>query len=411
MKLNLTSASWWGAPKKFSSEEKERKISWLELFYDLVYVIAIARITEFLSEDHTIGGFFQYLMLFTTIFWGWVNGSLYHDLHGSDGLRTRLMTLWQMLIISAMMVILDHHEGKLHNNVVIIIMIMQLYITYLWWSVGIYDKAHRRLNLPYSILYMLSFFLFGLSIFFDSSVRPWIFAIAILINYLPPFVTYWIRRKRPSLLSLSSSMAERLGLFAIILFGEVIAGLIGGEEVIKTTNATSWIQFGLSVIIVFTLWWIFFTLISDRKCKPGLLFGATLEIVYLLTLIALGILGMAFKGILSPEETGNLSRDSLMTIFGIAIATILAGIYVMIFLIEFSNQYTRLRNSIQRLILYGVLALVAISLLSPQFQMTTFLILVLLILLVLIGMMNLQWYSRYEQLKSIEASEKKDTEQ
>ncbi len=30
------SPQWWGPPKNFSERKNERKISWLELFYDLV---------------------------------------------------------------------------------------------------------------------------------------------------------------------------------------------------------------------------------------------------------------------------------------------------------------------------------------------------------------------------------------
>ena len=59
MRLGLSSAAWWGPPKKFDPQFKERKISWLELFYDLVYVIAISRITHHLSSHISVNGFFE----------------------------------------------------------------------------------------------------------------------------------------------------------------------------------------------------------------------------------------------------------------------------------------------------------------------------------------------------------------
>ncbi|HET7116096.1 MAG TPA: low temperature requirement protein A, partial [Hanamia sp.] len=82
MKNNLSSKSWWGAPKKFSTQKVERKISWLELFYDLVYVIAISTITHYVAQQFSINALLDYFYLFVIIFWGWLNGSLYHDLHG-----------------------------------------------------------------------------------------------------------------------------------------------------------------------------------------------------------------------------------------------------------------------------------------------------------------------------------------
>jgi low temperature requirement protein LtrA len=44
---------WWGPPKNFDQRKNERKISWLELFYDLVYVAAIAQLTHHLASHPT----------------------------------------------------------------------------------------------------------------------------------------------------------------------------------------------------------------------------------------------------------------------------------------------------------------------------------------------------------------------
>ena len=127
---------WWGPPKKFDPHFEERRISWLELFYDLVYVIAISRITHHLAIHFTFEGFLEYACLFILVFWGWLNGSLYYDIHGTEGLRTRLMTLWQVMIIAALAVTIDQPIPKWYFNTTVVLMIMQLYITYLWWSVG-----------------------------------------------------------------------------------------------------------------------------------------------------------------------------------------------------------------------------------------------------------------------------------
>src|ERR1044071_7817353 len=188
MKMNVASSVWWGAPKKFDRVMKERRISWLELFYDLVYVIAIARITHHLSLHISVNGFLEYASLFILIYWGWLNGSLYHDLHGNEGLRTRLMTLWQMMIIAALAITIERSEGKQYFNITIVFMIMQFYITYMWWSIGIYDKEHRRYNPPYTILFLLSFVLMGLSLFISQEWLKIIVPLVIIGNYSPPFI-------------------------------------------------------------------------------------------------------------------------------------------------------------------------------------------------------------------------------
>jgi low temperature requirement protein LtrA len=125
VKHPLSSKQWWGAPKKFSTENRDRKISWLELFYDLVYVIAISTITHSLAKQFSKSALLDYFFLFVIIFWGWLNGSLYHDLHGNEGLRTKLMTLWQMLIIAALVITLHSEQAYLLLNATIVLLVMQ----------------------------------------------------------------------------------------------------------------------------------------------------------------------------------------------------------------------------------------------------------------------------------------------
>jgi low temperature requirement protein LtrA len=82
--------SWWGAPKNFDDRKYERKISWLELFYDLVYVAAISQLTHHIAAHPSLHTVLLSFLLFSMVFWSWVNGSQYYDLHGPDSIRTRV---------------------------------------------------------------------------------------------------------------------------------------------------------------------------------------------------------------------------------------------------------------------------------------------------------------------------------
>src|ERR1700761_942862 len=110
---NQNNNIWWGPPRKFSEKLRERKISWLELFFDLVYAIVISRATRQLATNTTAEGILDYAYLFVLIFWGWYNGSQYHDVHGSEGIRTRLTTLWQIMIVAALAVTLNSSADKI----------------------------------------------------------------------------------------------------------------------------------------------------------------------------------------------------------------------------------------------------------------------------------------------------------
>ncbi len=370
------SATWWGPPRKFDPHFEERRISWLELFYDLVYVIAISRITHHLAMHMSLEGFLQYACLFFLIFWGWLNGSLYYDIHGGEGLRSRLMTLWQVMIIAALAVTIDQPSATAYVNTTIVFMIMQLYITYLWWSVGFYDRSHRSYNRPYTILFLIALALMALSLFVP---RPWVKLIAIIViicNYTPPFISQRLLRKSSLDLSLTSSMAERLGLFTIIVFGEVVLGVVNGISKVNTLNFSTWLNFALAVSIVFALWWIFFALTSNRNARTGFVNATLLELLCIPTLMALGLIAVRFSFLFDPG-----SDHSLNIIFGCAIAAFLVGISLMMGLLEYADIFRPIKKQARFSLLVTALVLVAWSFIDTGLYTLYYLLVVLGILL------------------------------
>lgn len=382
-------SAWWGPPKKFDTHFEERKVSWLELFYDLVYVIAIAKITHHLSSHITTSGFLEYACLFVLIFWGWLNGSLYHDLHGGMGLRTRLMTLWQMMIIAALAITIDLPSQKLYTNTTIILMIMQFYITYLWWSVGIYDKEHRKYNKPYTALYLFSLALMGLSLILSQEHLKWIIPLVITCNYLPPFLTNKVLRRSSLQLDLSPSMSERLGLFTIIVFGEVVLGVVNGISKVTILNFSAWLNFGLALSIVFALWWVFFTLTSNRKAKKGFVIASLLEILYLPTLMSLGLIAACLSYFFKPGH----ADPSLHTAFGYALVVYLTGISLMMGLLKLPDEFRTIKRPFRISLLVTAFIFFIITLINFEMDTKYYLLMVIIILVAEIFYLNSLYYA------------------
>lgn len=381
--------AWWGPPRKFDPNFEERRISWLELFYDLVYVIAISRITHHLAMHITLNGFLEYAALFILIFWGWINGSMYHDIHGNEGLRTRLMTLWQVMIIAALAITIDQASAKRYEYITIALMVMQLYITYLWWSVGFYDKEHRRYNLPYTLLFLLSFALMGLSFFVPAGWLQFIAPLVILCNYIPPFIAQQLLRQSSLDISLSSSMTERLGLFTIIVFGEVVLGVVNGISKSDISLFSTWLHFALSLSIVFTLWWIFFTLVSNRNAKKSFTIASLLELLYIPTLIALGVMAACLSYLF--DTSGNSA--SLNTVFGYAMAVFLTCISLMMGLLDFPDIVRGIIRPVRISLLVTAFVFLGWSLTCIGWGITNNLLVVIAIILAEIIYLNSLYYS------------------
>jgi low temperature requirement protein LtrA len=391
-------STWWGPPRKFDPHFEERRISWLELFYDLVYVIAISRITHHLAMHMNPEGFLQYACLFILIFWGWLNGSLYYDIHGSEGLRTRLMTLWQVMIIAALAVTIDQPSPTWYINTTIVFMIMQLYITYLWWSVGFYDRSHRRYNRPYTILFLLALALMALSLFVPRPLVKPIAIIVIICNYTPPFIAHRLLRKSSLDLSLSSSMSERLGLFTIIVFGEVVLGVVNGISKVNNLDFLTWLNFALAVSIVFALWWIFFAMTSNRNAKTGFVNATLLELLCIPTLMSLGLIAARFSYLFDQNET----NQSLNIVFGSAVATVLTGISLIMGFLVYADIFNPIKRQTRLSLLITALILIGWSFVTTQLDTVYYLLTVIAILLAEIIYLT----SLYYNLKIDEGTER-----
>ena len=264
---------WWGPPRNFNDRKNERKISWLELFYDLVYVAVIGELTQYLSKDPSWSNAAFSFLLFCLIFWSWVNGSQYYDLHGNEGIRTRLLTFWQMLAVAAVAITIpDAYEGR-HEDFAVAFLFVQVMITYIWWSVGLYDPSHRVFNKFYTINYVLAFVVIFISIFVSSRDATWLLLLALLLNLTPPLTgarkIVSELKKRGQIFTASAAIVERFGSFTIIVLAESILATVTGIAAVQGKHSVHWIAFILAILISFLLWSIYFDMTSEQETKTG----------------------------------------------------------------------------------------------------------------------------------------------
>jgi low temperature requirement protein LtrA len=327
------------------------------------------------------------------IYWGWVNGSLYYDLHGSPGIRTRFMTLWQMVAVAALAVALDSPDDKLIFRGTIALAVLQGYITYLWWSVGIYDKHHRKLNRPYTICYLVALVTIISTLFVPTEFVRLLFWLTLILNYMPPFLGARIFRRNNDDFSMSSSMMERMGLITIIVFGEAILGVISGVTGREEMNVLIWTNFGLGILVVFMLWWIFFALIADRESKRGFLTGQTMLILFIPVLASLGMTGASFPGVI--EGLASADNDYLLierVLFGAGIAVFLWSITAISAFLEYPKEYDRAKEILQPALLFSGFIILILTWLLRHFPIIDYLISVLVILFAIVFVITKKWF-------------------
>ena len=94
----------WQRPRLRTDEEQglERKATWLELFYDLVFVVVIAELAHTLSKDINPVGIATFGFLFIPVWWVWIGVTFYDERFETGDISHRLFMFLQMIPVAAM---------------------------------------------------------------------------------------------------------------------------------------------------------------------------------------------------------------------------------------------------------------------------------------------------------------------
>jgi low temperature requirement protein LtrA len=256
--------------------DRDRRVTFLELFYDLVYVVLIAELAHALAEHISLTSVLNFAFLFTFVWWAWVNGTMYYDLHGNNDLRTRVFTFIQMLTVASMAVFAHNALGDGSVGFALSFVAYQLILTYLSWRTGVHDPTHRPLSGYNSLLLLTAAVLVFVSVFVPSPARFVLWAVAVVSSLLIPLLlNRWraqdqqFRDQVNHVWSLSHSAVERFGLWTIIVLGEVVVGAVQGVAKHHHIDLEIGLTAAFGILIAIGMWWVYFDFVSHRLQRSG----------------------------------------------------------------------------------------------------------------------------------------------
>jgi low temperature requirement protein LtrA len=258
----------WRPPRPHGETIADRSVSSLELFYDLVYVAAIAQAGHHLAEHVSVDGFVEFAVVFALIWIAWINGSLYLELHGREDGRTRSYTFVQMGILAVLAVFTADAGGGGGQAFAFVYAAFLAVLTWLWYTVRRQDREARPEFLAITGVYVKGEILsvvaiFG-SAFLPAEPRFMVWAGFAIFWIVAILLLGWRTRVGPGRgIAATDSLVERFGLFTIIVLGEVVFGVVdglSGAEQDFTTIATGMLALGLG----FGFWWMYFDIVGRR---------------------------------------------------------------------------------------------------------------------------------------------------
>lgn len=246
-----------------SSDEKHRASTPLELFFDLVFVVAIAQAAASLhhgfAEGHITESIIGYLGVFFAIWWGWLNFTWFASAYDCDDVPYRLATFVQItgaLIVAAGIPQAFEHVD--YSIVVVGYVVMRLALVSQYLRAGYTNPSRRVTAYRYAIGVVLCQIGWVALVFFQGQWwHPFVFVSLGIIELLVP--TWGEQAGRTSWHP--GHIIERYGLFTIIVLGEsILSTSMGIQATVESGEFNSSlipIIIG-GLLIIFSMWWAYF---------------------------------------------------------------------------------------------------------------------------------------------------------
>lgn len=243
-------------------------VSFLELFFDLVFVFAITQLSHFLKDHLTWLGFAQSLVLFLAVWWAWMYTTWATNWADPERFEIRVMLLALMALSLLMAVALPYGFSKYAWLFAASYVALQVgRTTFMALVLNRENRANTRNMVRIGVWFGFAapFWLMGVLRPEEERLLWWL--LAVIIEYLGPITLFPVpglgRSKATDWDISGSHMAERCGLFIIIALGEgiIITGATFADATMETGRVLAFCLAFLSSVL---MWWLYFDLGQKR---------------------------------------------------------------------------------------------------------------------------------------------------
>ncbi|MER7399327.1 low temperature requirement protein A [Streptomyces sp. NPDC000151] len=313
--------------------EEHRASTPLELLFDLTFVVAVsqaaAELHHALAEGHLGAALSGYAAVFFAIWWAWMNFSWFASAYDTDDVPYRLLTLLQMagvLVLAAGVQSAFEHGD--FTVVVVGYVIMRVSMVTQWLRAAVEHPQGRGAAVRYAvgIIVVQAGWIARL---WTPEAWAWVTFVVLVAAELA--VPAWAEYRGRATHWHPGHIAERYGLFTIIVLGEVILAALAA---VRSAVSEGGLTAGLLMIVVgglllvFCLWWTYFT--GPEVALPNLKTALTWGYGHYVIFAAVAALGAGLEVALgATEHHGHLSVRGAALAVAVPVAIVLVALGVL----------------------------------------------------------------------------------
>ena len=239
--------------------QEHRHATWLELFFDLVFVAAISVVTHGLGHLHhghlEPRQLLMFAMAFVPIWWIWATHTLYANRFDTDSKGHRVATLTLMFLIASMASALGENLFEHFARLILFYVVIRVFLATGYLITAARVDAHLgRFARAMGVSGLLGAAVSGAALLLDGTAQLVVFASGIAFEMVAAVV---ISRRATVTPVHRSHLVERVGLLSIILLGESVISLVGGLHDVSW-NALNMTAAASGFLMIGAIWWIYF---------------------------------------------------------------------------------------------------------------------------------------------------------
>lgn len=242
--------------------EVSERVTYTELFFDLVFVFAVTQVSHILMEHHTLAALAHTVVLGLIVWWVWVDTAWVTNWLNPELAWVRAMLIGLMLLgllMSSAMPEAFGLKAPLFAVSLVALQVGRSVFTMLAFAQHRREHAVNFLRISVWLATSGAFWIGGA--FAAEEARPWLWLAALLIDYAGPRARFWLpglgRSPLESWDVSGEHMAERVSLFIIIALGEsvIIAGVTFSALDLGWVPASAFLSAFTSTVL---LWLLYF---------------------------------------------------------------------------------------------------------------------------------------------------------
>ena len=299
---------------RYIAGEPGRKVTWLELFFDLAFVAAVAKVGSPLADDYSFPGLCRYAFLFFLIWWAWSGHSTFATRFDTDDAIQRALTLVQIFVVAVMAVnAKDGLDSRSSAGFAAAYAIVRFLLVAQYLRARAIPES-RRLTTAFAIGIGAAAVCWLVSAIVPPPARYWLWAIALLVDVATPIATAHLTVQAPPD---AAHLPERYGLFTIILLGESLVAIMQGMESQDGWSVSAALSAFLGMLFAFLVWWWYFdgahaaaerTIRSRRDARAFMLWSFAHLPLYL----GIAVAGVGLEHIVKIATRGHLHGSEVV---------------------------------------------------------------------------------------------------